>query len=152
MSRAVTKSKDRQLWTAVSGTASAPEPTGASGQGDATSTTAKSVNLPGGRYDRGTIVIQGTGGTTTSTSMTVTAKVWGYIESIDAWSPLGTSSTAADRGKLNEANAISEDGTNKIRYAELIEGLATFNKLYLECDAVAGASLSFDAWLVLRSR
>jgi hypothetical protein len=84
--------------------------------------------------------------------MTVTAKVWGYVEALDQWAPLGTHATATSRGLLNEANAIGEDATNKVRYAELVEGLATFDRLYLECDAVAGASLSLDAWLVLRSR
>lgn len=152
MARAATKPNNRRFWTSVTGTASAPEPTGDDGQGDATGTTAKSVRLPGGRYDRGTIVIYGTCGSTTSTSMTVTPRVWGYVEALDQWAPLGTSSTAADRGKLNGASAIGEDATNKIRYAELIEGLATFDQLYLECDAVAGASISLDAWLVLRKR
>lgn len=84
--------------------------------------------------------------------MTLTPKLWGYVEALDQWAPLGTSSTAADRGKLNAASAIGEDGTNKIRYAELVEGLATFDKLYLELDAVAGASISADAWLILRKR
>lgn len=152
MARAEGKNTSRRLWTSVTGTASATEPTSDDGQRFGVGTTATSVRLPGGRYDRGTIIIYATCGSTTSTSMTITPKLWGYVEALDQWAPLGTSSTAANRGLLNAGDAIGEDATNKIRYAELVEGLATFDQLYLECDAVAGASISADAWLVLRSR
>lgn len=152
MARAGTKPNNRRFWTAVTSAATAPAPVGDSGQHSATGTTAKSVRLPGGKFDRGTVIISATCGGTTSTAMTITPKLWGYVEALDSWAPLGTSSTAADRGKLNNASAIGEDATDSISYAELVEGLATFDQLYLEMDAIAGASISADAWLVLRKR
>lgn len=65
------------------------------------------------------------------------------------WCPAGTSDTFANRGMLNEGNALSD--TADFTHAERIIGLRDATRIYLEVDATpGGTSPSVDAWLVRR--
>lgn len=89
-----------------------------------------------------------------SGTMTCTLKLWVYWDgsadgSTDAigWYPLGTNATAADKGKLNEANAIGETGADAIAHVERIVGLNAFTRAYLEVTAIGGTGTAISAWL-----
>ncbi len=101
----------------------------------------------GGVLDRGTIAVKSTAG---SGTMTVTLKLWGYVAPLEAWVPLGTHATDATRGVLNQGVAIGEVVANSLEFAELVDGLSTFSRLYLEITAIGGTSTAVSAWLIPR--
>ncbi len=100
-----------------------------------------------GSFDRGTIALKSTAG---SGTMDVTLKLWGYVDALAAWVPLGTHATDANRGRLNGAVAIGEVVANSLEFAELVDGLSTFSRLYLEIVAINGTSTAVSAWLIPR--
>lgn len=69
---------------------------------------------------------------------------------LGAWFPLGTNSTAASKGLLNEGNAIGETSADAIVHAEIINNLHHFDRVYLEVTAIGGTATAFDAWLIGR--
>src|SRR5574342_976860 len=69
----------------------------------------------GGVLDLGTIAVASTAG---SGTMIVTLKLWGYVDALSAWLPLGTSATDANRGLLNAGNSIGEINANQLHFAE----------------------------------
>jgi hypothetical protein len=89
-----------------------------------------------------TVLVTGTG----TGALSVTLKIWGYSPVSGEWHPLGTATSDANRGRLNEQNAIG--GTNTIRHAELVQGLGAFTRFYLEVVAISGTECAVDAWLV----
>jgi hypothetical protein len=93
------------------------------------------------------IVVNSTAG---SGTMTVTLKLWVYSNAVAEWLPYGTDATAADKGKLNEGNAIAEVNADSIVHAELVNGLVNFDRVYLEITAIGGTSTAIDAYLVGR--
>lgn len=100
--------------------------------------------------DRATIVVKEDG--SGSGVMTVTLKAWGYFAAIDAWAPLGVNATAANKGLLNDGNAIDETGTDLLTHAEELFGLLKVDRLYLEVTAIGGTATSIDAWALLAPR
>lgn len=93
-----------------------------------------------------------------SGTMSVTLKLWVYWEgsadgSGDAvgWYPLGTDATAADKGKLNEGNAIDETGTDLIAHVERVVGLNAFTRAYMEVVAISGTATAISAWMAKTS-
>lgn len=92
--------------------------------------------------DYATILLKSTAG---SGTMTVTCKLWGYNTQQAAWYPLGTHATAASKGLLNEANAIAETSADGIKHAEQVQGLRSFQRLYLEITAIGGTSTAITA-------
>jgi hypothetical protein len=107
------------------------------------------VEIPAGFPTEALVVAKSTAGEDT---MTTTLKLWGYVGGdVDAWAPLGTGSTAADRGKLNGGAAIGEVGSDLIRHAERIVGLRNFDRVYLEVTDIGGTDTEISAWLVTRS-
>lgn len=95
-------------------------------------------------HDDGVILVRSTAG---SGTMTVTLRIWGYSPLSAAWHPLGTGATEANRGVLNEGNAIDEDGSDIIVHAETISGLSAFNRIYLEVTVISGTATAVSAWL-----
>lgn len=93
----------------------------------------------------GVLVLKSTAG---SGVMTVTIKMWGYSPHTAAWHPLGSSATEADRGKLNDKNAIDEDGADVLTHAEPITGLGAFTRLYAEITAISGTSTAVTLQLL----
>jgi len=79
--------------------------------------------------------------------MTVTIRVWAYSALTTAWHPLGSSTTEADRGKLNSQSAIDEDGADVLVHAEPITGLGAFVRIYAEITAIGGTATAVDVWL-----
>lgn len=94
--------------------------------------------------DYATVLLYSTAG---SGTMTVTCKLWGYNLQLAQWFPLGTNATATSKGLLNEANAITETGTDTIAHAEQIQGLRAFQHVYLEITAIGGTSTAVSAVL-----
>lgn len=92
--------------------------------------------------DYATLLLHSTAG---SGTMTVTCKLWGYNTQQAKWYPLGTNATAANKGLINEGNAIGETGTDSIRHAELILGIRGFQRLYLEVTTIGGTSTAITA-------
>lgn len=91
--------------------------------------------------DECTILVEGVG-TGSATNSIAYVKLWGYFEKAVAassgskWFPLGTATTDADRGKLNEATAIGEVLADRINFAERIRGLADATRVYAEYGAL----------------
>ena len=91
-----------------------------------------------------------------SGTMTVTVRLWVYRASAledgsgdeVGWYPLGTNSTGADRGILNEGNAIPEVTSNKLEHTERIVGLNAYDRAYCEVTAIGGTATAVSAWLV----
>ena len=103
------------------------------------------------RWGDATALVRSTAG---SGTMSVTIKLWVYWDgsadgSTDAvgWYPLGTNSTAADKGKLNEQSAIGETSADLIAHAERVVGLNAFTRAYAEVTAIAGTATAISVWL-----
>lgn len=86
-----------------------------------------------------------------SGTMTVTLKLWGYSKVAAEWAPLGVDSTDADRGKLNDGNAIGEVIANSLEHSEIVQGLRHFDRVYLEVAAIGGTATAVSAWLLART-
>ncbi len=94
------------------------------------------------------IVLKSTAG---SGTMTCTLKLWVYSNAVAEWMPYGTDSTDANKGLLNEGNAIGEVNSNSLIHAELVNGLHHFDYVYLEITAIGGTATAVDAYLIGRS-
>ena len=71
---------------------------------------------------------------------TITCKAWGYHPATEFWYPLGTDSTSANKGLLNEGAAMTITGgstAHDLRHAEIISGLRGFSRLYIQITAIA---------------
>lgn len=99
--------------------------------------------------DCGEIQVKSTAG---SGTMSVTLRVWGYGRWTRAWHPLGSNSTEASRGVLNNASAIDEDGSDNLTHTEPLVGLSGFTRIYLEITAISGTNTAVSAYLVPVSR
>ena len=101
--------------------------------------------LAGKRPEKVSIVVASTAG---SGTMTVTCKLWGYCPGAATWVPLGTDETAANKGLLNDGDAIPEGPTaDTITHAEPLEQQFDFSRLYLEITAIGGTSTAITAWI-----
>lgn len=91
--------------------------------------------------DRAAVIVDGAA--TASTTGSVTIKLWGYNPTAADWFPLGTSTTVANKGLLNEESALEETDTDKIQHTEIVQGLTAFTRIYAELTAASNiASLS----------
>jgi len=69
----------------------------------------------------------------------ITCKAWGYHPATEFWYPLGTDSTSANKGLLNEGSAMTITGgstANDLRHVEIISGLRGFSHLYIQITAI----------------
>ena len=80
--------------------------------------------------------------------MTVTLKLWGHSPLSDTWHPIGTNSDSTKRGMLNEGNAITENATDIITHAEIVQGISAFTRVYVEVTAIGGTATAISVWLV----
>lgn len=91
--------------------------------------------------DRAVVIVDGAA--TAATVGSVTVKLWGWNPTAADWFPLGTSTTAANKGVLNEETALEETDSDKIQHTEIVQGLTAFTRIYAELTAAANiASLS----------
>lgn len=127
--------------TATNGAPSAATD-GFSLRGQAASAAGESNEPPWG--STAAIAINSTAG---SGTMTGTFKLWVYANATAVWMPYGTDATAANKGLLNEGNAIGETGTDTIRHTELVNGLWHYDRVYLEITAIGGTGPAFTAYL-----
>lgn len=97
--------------------------------------------------DQAVLLLKSTAG---SGTMTVTCKLWGYSIQTATWYPLGTGATAANKGLINEGNAIGETGTDVIAHAEPVSSLFAFERLYLEITSIGGTGTAIAAYLDCR--
>jgi hypothetical protein len=96
-------------------------------------------------WPNGVVLVKSTAG---SGTMTVTVKMWGYNADAAKWYPLGSSTTEADRGKLNNQSTIDEDVSDELVHAEPISGLRAFNRIYAEITAIGGTATAVTVQLV----
>lgn len=102
--------------------------------------------------DEGLLSVRSTAG---SATMTVTIRLWGYVEfflggsSIAYWVPLGTGATDAVRGVINQGVAIGEQASlaDALRHSEIVTGLSAFSRLAAEVVAIGGTSTAVDCFL-----
>jgi hypothetical protein len=94
--------------------------------------------------DRAVCLVDGAATATTAGSVTV--KLWGYNPTATDWFPLGTSTTAANKGLLNEETALDETDSDKIQHSEIVQGLSAFTRIYAELTAAANLD-SLDIYL-----
>lgn len=103
-------------------------------------------NLQGLQTERAFIAITDRSG---SGVLSITyAKVWGYIANLGKWFPLGTG-VDADRGKLNDAQAIGEVAADDLRLIEAIGDFAIFDRIAVELNTVAGTNPVIDVDLLI---
>jgi hypothetical protein len=126
------------LLNAQDGTNSAPS---AAGAGVATNGLSVGGNIP----DTCTIMVKSTAG---SGDMSVTLKLWAYSGDTAVWAPLGTHSTAATKGILNEGNAIGETSANFIAHAEPVSYLGHFDRVYCEVTARGGSGVIVSVYVL----
>lgn len=79
-----------------------------------------------------------------SGTMTVTIRLWGYKAASGKWFPLGSSSTESNRGVLNTESAIDEDGADSLVHAELVQGLAAFDRIAAQVTNIGGTSTAVN--------
>lgn len=103
-----------------------------------------------GESDSAVILVRSTAG---SGTMTVTLRLWGWSDLTGVWHPIGTSTTDASRGLLNQATAIGEGPgpADTLRHAELVQGLSAFQRLYCEVTAIGGTSTAVSVLAVCQS-
>lgn len=89
--------------------------------------------------DRAMAGVKSTAG---SGTMTATVAIWGYQADLQRWWRFKA---------LNAGAAIAETSSDKIDYAELIEGLRHFDRVYGELVAVGGTTPSYEIHLFARS-
>lgn len=82
--------------------------------------------------DSATVEVVSTAG---SGTMTVTVDLWGYCSVEAVWFNLG---------RLNAGSAIAETGTDVIRYAEIMDHLFDWDRLYAEVAAIGGTSTAIN--------
>lgn len=85
------------------------------------------------------IGIQGT--SDAAQTLVGTFYLWGYVEDIGKWF----------RFKLLNGGALAETSADAINYAELVEGIRHYDRLYLELVSPGGTGASFNAYLFLRA-
>lgn len=103
------------------------------------------VQVPSG-VKQGVVHLESTAG---SGTMTALVRMWGYLNKLGTgeWVPLGTGTgetTANTQGVLNEGNAIEEISANKLQYAEVIDHLDVFDRLYAEIITLGGTATAVD--------
>jgi hypothetical protein len=103
--------------------------------------------------DEGLIVVRSTAG---SGTMTVEIRIWGLVSfeidgsKVEFWVPHGSASTDADRGVLNQGNAIGEQASSAdvLRHAEIIAGLSAYRRIAAEVVAIGGTGTAVDCFLL----
>lgn len=97
--------------------------------------------------DKMAVIARSTAG---SGVMTMTLKMWGFRADVGAWVPFGSSTTDANRGLLNAATAIGELAApaDQLLYSDVIDGMWSFERAYLEVVAIGGVATAISAWLV----
>lgn len=86
-----------------------------------------------------------------SGTMTWAGRIWGYSNTTAQWHPLGTATTDADRGKVNEATTVAEIDTDLIQFSQVLTTLHVFDRVYLETTSIGGTATAFSAWLLARA-
>jgi hypothetical protein len=131
-------SNTKQNLTVLTGAETAAVPTAAT----------DGVDLSQMRYPNDVVcLIHSTAG---SGTMSMTVKAHGYHPSTSRWYPLGTDATAANKGLLNEGNAMGETAANAISHAEIISGLRGFSRFALEITGSTGADTAITAVIATR--
>jgi hypothetical protein len=81
-------------------------------------------------------------GATSGSGSIAYIRIWGWYPGAIAsnkWFPLGIG-TDANKGKLNNSNALGETGTNIIRHAEVLGAVRGFTKLYAQYGAITNVT------------
>ena len=108
-------------------------------------TPGKAPNFRWNHYPSGVVLVKSTAG---SGTMTVTLRLWCYSPATAAWHPWGQAALVANRGVLNQGNAITEDGADNLTHAEPVTGLGSVTRIYLEITAIGGTSTAVSAYLL----
>lgn len=127
-----------RLLNAVTATNSPPT---ASTDGQPTNDIKVGGNVP----DMALITVRSTAG---SATMTVTLKLWGFSLAAADWCPVGTDATAANKGLLNQGNAIPEGPeADTIQHTEPLADPGLFTRLYMEVTAIGGTATAVSCWV-----
>lgn len=89
--------------------------------------------------DEFVVAVKSTAG---SDVMTATVAVWGYHADIGIWFRLKV---------LNAGSAIAETSSDAIQYAEVVDGLRHFDRVYVELTAIAGTATAVQFYLINRA-
>ena len=81
-------------------------------------------------------------------ALTFQGVVWVYSNDTAKWYPLGTSTTVANRGKLNRETTLT--GTDSMTHSELIQGLSAFDRVALQVTTLTGTDAEANARLVAK--
>lgn len=115
--------------------------------GTAPSTSTHGVAINADRVTEYVLMAYSTAG---SGTMSATLRLWAYNPTPNKWFPLGSSSTEANRGVLNEQSAIDEDPVDTLIHAEPIYGLSAFTRCYVQITNISGVGTTVSAYLVGR--
>lgn len=101
---------------------------------------------------RAAVLVKSTAG---SGTMTVTVLLWGYYpgkpedsQAAAGWYPLGTATTATNKGKLNDGSAMGETTADLIRHVEMIENLAMFTRMDAQILDIGGTATAVNVHLI----
>lgn len=94
--------------------------------------------------DVGVLLLRSTAG---SGTMDITIRIWLYSEHTHAWHPAGIASTIVNRGVLNDAAALTEDGSDVLTHTEPIQFLSGYDFIYPEITVIDGTGTAVDMYL-----
>ena len=94
------------------------------------------------------LVVNSTAG---SATMTVTIRMWGWLDLTSKWYPLGVGSDSTLTGIINDGNAIGENGVaDTISHAEILSETRDFSRLYAEVTAIGGTATAVTVRVATR--
>lgn len=98
----------------------------------------------GGKPSRESVIFAK--GVASGGSPSLTLRLWGYSKALGEWVPVGAGADST-KGTLNAGAAMGPVKTNKVLHSESFLLAGQFDRLYLEVVAIAGTTMTVDAWI-----